>query len=253
MRVLAFALTLLLSLPAFADSYQQLYQAAGWPQQRMHFSDALQAAQLRYRNSLPPVVYEALVSNSNQRFAAAAVDQRALQALQSNLNNPEPALQFFQTPLGRKIVNAELLASRSDQLARYANGLPQVPADASRRLLIRHLAQSLPVQQAGAEVSLALAGVAADSLSQMIPGLLGGDSAQAMLDAQRQRLIQQMDADIDNSLLHVYRELSDAELEEFVGFAQSAEGQAYYQAALAAIRNGLAVGMSSSNLAPTSH
>ncbi|MET1080336.1 MAG: DUF2059 domain-containing protein [Pseudomonas sp.] len=232
----------LFTLPVVADDHAQLYQLSGWPEQRAHFSDALQAAQLRYRNSLPPAVYQALVDNSNQRFAPQAMDQRAQQQLRASLSDPRPALQFFQSPLGRKITAAELLATRRDQLAQHANGLPRVPADATRRLLIRHLAQALPATEAGAEVSLALAGVAADSLSQMIPGLLGGGQAQDLLDSQRQRLMQQMEGDLDNTLLHVYRELSDPELEEFAQFAESADGKAYYQAALAAIRAGLAVG-----------
>lgn len=248
MRAFILALSLLLSLPALADDYLQLYQAAGWPQQRMHFSDALQAAQERYRSSLPPAVHQALVNNSNQRFAPNAMDQRALQGLRSHLAAPASALQFFQSPLGRKIVDAELLATRSDQLARYANGLPRSEASATRRLLIRHLAQALPAREAGAEVSLALAGVAADSLSQMLPGLLGGGNTQALLDGQRQRLIEQIGADLDNTLLHIYRELSDPELEEFVSFAQSDAGKAYYQAALHALRSGLAVGQSSNGI-----
>jgi hypothetical protein len=250
MRAITLALTMLFSLPSWADDVLRLYQAAGWAQQRMHFSDALQAAQERYRSSLPPAVYQALVSNSSQRFNPQAVDQRAQQGLRESLGNPTPALQFFESPLGRKIVNAEVLASRSDQLARYANGLPRTDADATRRLLIRHLAQALPASQAGAEVSLALAGIAADSLTQMLPGLLGGDSTHMLLNSQRQRLVEQMNADLDNTLLHVYRDLSDAELEEFVSFAQSPDGQAYYQAALAAIRSGLAVGQSAASLAP---
>ena len=100
------------------------------------------------------------------------------------------------------------------------------------------------------EVSLALAGVAADSLSQMIPGLLGGNQAQNLLSSQRQRMIQQIEADLDNTLLYVYRELSDAELEEYVQFAQSEDGKAYYQAALKSLRAGLAVGMSGAELEP---
>jgi len=250
MRVLSIVLLLFLSLPSLADAQARLYQAAGWPQQRAHFNDALSAAQARYRSSLPPALYEALVNNSNQRFAPLAIDQRAQQSLRQNLVDPRPALLFFQSELGRKIIAAELLATHKDQLARYADGLPRIDASATRRLLIRHLAQALPAREAGAEVSLALAGVAADSLSQMLPGLFGGDSAQSLLNTQRQRLIEQIGADLDNTLLHVYRELSDPELEEFVGFALSAEGQAYYQAALAAIRAGLAVGQSSANLAP---
>src|SRR5699024_1714839 len=115
-------------------------------------------------------------------------------------------------------------------------------ADATRRLLIRHLANALPASQAGAEVTLALGSVAADSLSQMLPGLMGSGQANALLDTQRQRLIKQIDADIDNTLLNVYQDLSDAELEELVNFAQSTEGQAYYQAALKTLRASLANG-----------
>ena len=242
MRALCCFLLLLLSLPAMADTHAELYEKAGWPQQRAHFSDALSAAQARYSKSLPPAVYQALVDNSNRRFAARAMDERAESSLRAGLSDPAPALRFFESPLGRKIVTAELLATRPDQLAEYADGLPVSEADATRRLLIRHLAQALPASEAGAEISLALAGVAADSLSQMIPGLLGGGTAQGLLDGQRQRLVSQIDRDLDNTLLHVYRGLSDPELEEFVTFAQSSEGAAYYKAALAAIRAGLAVG-----------
>ena len=167
------------------------------------------------------------------------MEQRAEAALRSNLDDPKPALTFFQSATGRKVIAAELQATRKDQLAKHSQGLPRIEADATRRLQIRHLAQALPASQAGAEVSLALAGVAADSLSQMLPGLLGADQAQGMLDAQRQRLQAQIDGDLDNTLLHVYRELSDAELEEFVSFAQSPAGRDYYRAALAAVKASL--------------
>ena len=46
-------------------------------------------------------------------------------------------------------------------------------------------------------------------------------------------------------------ESSKQELEEFANFAESPDGKAYYQAALAAIRAGLAVGQSTSSLQQT--
>ena len=248
MRRLFLLLMMFCTLPAWADNLDDLFTVAGWPQQREHFNDALGAAQERYRNNLPPAVYQALVNNSSQRFAPAAMDQRAKGQMRKNLPNPSPALIFFQSPLGTKIVAAELLATRRDQLAKHAQGLPRMEADATRQLLINHLSRALPAREAGAEVSLAIAGVAADSLSSMIPGLLGGGQAQGMLNGQRQRLMEQIGADLNNTLLYVYRDLSDDELEQFATFAESSEGKAYYQAALAAIRAGLAVGQSSSNL-----
>ncbi|WP_409277486.1 DUF2059 domain-containing protein [Pseudomonas defluvii] len=248
MRRLFFLLLLSCTMPVWADSLDQLYKVAGWPEQRAHFTDALDAAQQRYQNSLPPAVFQALVNNSNQRFEPKAVDARAAAQLRANLSNPTPALAFFQSPLGRKVVAAELLATRRDQLAKNAKGLPRIQASDTRLLIIGHLAKALPAREAGAEVSLAIAGVAADSLSQMIPGLLGGAQAQGMLDGQRARLMEQIGNDLNNTLLYVYRDLSDPELEEFASFAESAEGQAYYKAALAAIRAGLAVGQNSADL-----
>ncbi len=250
MRRLFFLLIMCCTLPAWADSHDQLYKVAGWPEQRAHFTDALKAAQQRYQNSLPPAVFQALVNNSDQRFAPQAMDQRAENRLRQTLADPNPALAFFQSPLGRKVVAAELLATRRDQLAKNAQGLPHMQVSDTRALIIGHLSRALPAREAGAEVSLAIAGVAADSLSQMIPGLLGSDQAQGMLDGQRQRLMGQIGTELDNTLLYVYRDLSDPELEEFANFAESPEGQAYYKAALAAVRASLAVGQSTSSLNP---
>jgi hypothetical protein len=244
MRALLAAVLLIFTLPSLAanvasDPYVALYQAGGWPEQRAHFHTALKAAQTRYRHSLPAAIYQALVDNSNQRFAPAAMDQRALASLRQQLADPQPALAFLHSPLGRKITASEVQATRREQLAQHANGMPRSTADASRRLLIGHLVQALPAKEAGAEVSLALAGVAADSLSQMIPGLLGGEQAQGLLNSQRQRLMGQIAGDLDNTLLYVYRGLSDPELDEYVSFAESAAGQAYYQASLHALRAAL--------------
>ena len=247
-RPFSLLVLMICALPVWADNLDQLYKVAGWSDQRAHFTDALSAAQQRYRSSLPPAVFQALVDNSNQRFQAEAIDRRALAQLRTTLSDPSPALTFFQSPLGRKIVAAELMATRKDQLAKNAQGLPKIQASDDRLLLIGHLAQALPAREAGAEVSLAIAGVAADSLSSMLPGLLGGGQAQGMLDGQRQRLMQQIGADLNNTLLYVYRELSDTELEEFATFAESPEGQAYYQAAVAAVRAGLAVGQNGVDL-----
>ncbi len=240
MRVLLAGLFMLFSLSVQADEYLKLYQVAGWPQQRANFSQALAAAQLRYRDTLPPALYQALLESSNRRFAAQAMDQRALEALRSNLADPQPALQFFQGEVGSKVITDEIRASRGDQLALYSKGLPRSDAGATRRQLISQLSKALPAREAGAEVSLALAGVAADSLSEMLPGMLGEGQTQELLNTQRERLMQQIGNDLDNTLLYVYRDLSDAELQQFVSFAQSPAGQHYYQAALLAVRAAMA-------------
>ena len=83
MRRLLFSLLMFCVFPARADRHDQLYKVAGWAEQRAHFNDAISAAQQRYRNSLPPAVYQALVDNSKRRFAPQAMDQRALDSLRT--------------------------------------------------------------------------------------------------------------------------------------------------------------------------
>ncbi len=236
MRVLLVGMSLLFSLCAQADEYLELYQAAGWPQQRANFTIALEATQLRYRDTLPPALYQTLVDSSNQRFAPQAMEDSALQALRSQLGNPQPALTFFQGEVGRKVVTDEIHASQGAQLTQYNQGLPRSEAGAERRELIKQLANALPASEIGAEVGLALASIAADSLSEMLPGVLGPEQTQAVIETQRQNLQQRISSDQENTLLYIYRDLSDAQLKQFVSFAQSAEGQDYYRAASAAVR-----------------
>ncbi|HLT03609.1 MAG TPA: hypothetical protein VK019_01445 [Pseudomonas sp.] len=223
-------------LPAEATPHDQLFKAAGWPQQREHFQAALHQAQQRYRDSLPAGVYQALVNNSNQRFQPRAMDERALAALRARLADPAPALAFFQSPLGRKVVAAEVGASSPASLNRPP---PKATPSDARRALLQRLTQALPAGEASVEVSLALAGVAADSLSQMLPGLPLGMLGQGTLNGQRERLRAQVEPRLLDGLAQVYRSLGDDELERFVRFAESADGQRYYQAALAALRAAL--------------
>ncbi len=59
--------------------------------------------------------------------------------------------------------------------------------------IIGHLAQALPAREADAEVSLAIAAWR----SQMIPGL--ASQAQGIYNGQRERLMQQIDKDLNNT------------------------------------------------------
>ncbi len=232
---------LLISYVAHADEYESLYRAAGWPQQRANFSAALQATQQRYRDSLPAPLYNLLLENSNRRFDTRTMEQRALQRLRQVLPRPQAALQFFNGPIGRAVVLCETQASAPQTLAKYRYGLPPMTASGARLRLIQRLTRTLPLREAGADISLALAGVAADSLSQMLPGLGDINSTRAGLEQQRQQMMSRLEREQINTLLFIYYELNDAQLAEFTAFSESAAGRAYYQAALQTLRAGLQI------------
>ena len=58
--------------------------------------------------------------------------------------------------------------------------------------------------------------------------------------SQRQQLAERVQRDLPTSLRYVYRSLSDAQLAEFTRFAESADGNRYYRAAIVALRQALA-------------
>ncbi|WP_331454190.1 DUF2059 domain-containing protein [Thiopseudomonas alkaliphila] len=238
-RALVLTLGGLMSSSALADTVEQLYQQAGWAQQRTHFTQALQHTQQGFKGSLPEVVYQALLENSNQRFAPDKLRQQALNTLRSQLTQADPALAFFSSPLGRKVVAAETTATSPSTLRQYQQGIPKQPLEVSRQLVLRQLGEHIPFAEAGAEVALALSSVAASSLTQMIPGVFSSAQTNDLLGSQRQHLVQQMNQDLDNTLALVYRDLSDEELEQYLAFAQSASGQAYFSAALKAVQAAL--------------
>lgn len=109
MRFLLLFCVLLSSPSIFADAYIDLYQTAGWPQQQAHFASAVKQTQLRYQDTLPSAVYQALVNNSNKRFAADAMHQRAQSTLREQLHNPEAALAFLALKVGVKSLLPKLL------------------------------------------------------------------------------------------------------------------------------------------------
>lgn len=235
MRLACFILLWICSASVQADVYRDLFQASGWPQQRSNFSQALTKAAASYQIQLPPALYQKLVEASRQRFAPQAMEQRALEALYA-LSDPKPALHFFQTPLGRKVVVQEVRATGAELTLIQSQQFPLRQATQYRRSLVHSLAETLPITESALAVSAALASVFTDSANALLLGLLGADSANVLFNTQRPALLKQIEAHLEQTVLYVYRDLSDQELADFLAFTQSPAGRVYYQTALQVVR-----------------
>ena len=182
MRVVFALFLLLCSVTVLADDHARLYQSAGWPEQRAHFGEALKAAQQRYQASLAAGGLPGAGEQQRPALRAGGHGAARLAALRMSLADPQPALQFFESPLGRRIIAAETWATARDQLAAHANGhrpgrgrRHPAPADSpSGPGPAGHCRRRRGQPGAGLPV-------AADSLSSMVPGLFGGEQAQMLL------------------------------------------------------------------------
>lgn len=226
------------SLSANASS-AELYNASGMGQHQQHFQFALKAAQQRYSQQLPPSMYETLVRQSNQRFEPQGMNDRAQARLAIALveADQQAALRFYNSELGRKVVSAETRATSPASIVAMQRGLPTHQVSEERRQLILRLSDLLPALDLGVEVSLALAGLAADSANSFLGGLM--QIPDTVVTGRRDTLRGQMRPNLPDTLTHVYRDLSDDELKKLLAWSESEHGKVYYRAVELAVRDAL--------------
>lgn len=203
----------------------RLYELSGMATHQTHFQHALTAAQQRYAQQLPRNVYESLVRQSNQRFAPQAMTDRAQArlALALNAGSHQQAVAFYESGLGRKIVAVETQATSASSVAAMQRGIPQMDVSTERLDTLRQLSVTLPALELGVEVSMSLANLATQSANDLLGGLFQVPGN--VVDNRRDTLRGQMQPDLPNTLAYVYRDLSDAELKQYLDWAQSEAGR----------------------------
>ncbi|QJD59305.1 DUF2059 domain-containing protein [Pseudomonas sp. gcc21] len=224
---------------AAPGSTAALYQASGMNQHQEHFQFALKAAQQRYAKQLPARIHESLVNQSNLRFAPKDMHDRALARLALTLQEEDQrqALAFYDSALGRKVVNAETRATSPASIVAMQRGFPEPALSPERRAHIDRLSELLPALDIGVEVSLSLASLAAASANSFLGGLM--QIPESVVTGRRDDLRNQMQPNLPATLAHVYRDLSDDELAGLIKWSESEHGKLFYAAVELAVRDAL--------------
>lgn len=238
------AMTLLLSvalvvMTARAETQEQLYDLSGMAKHQSHFQNALSAAQQRYAQQLPANVHASLVRKSNQRFEPQAMQDRARSRLAVALHDAAHtrAMEFYRSPLGRRVVALETQATAPAAVKEMQRGIPQQQIEPQRYTLLRQLGNSLPALEVGVEVSMALANLATDSANELLGGLF--QVPVDLVSTRRENIRNQMIPELPNTLAYVYRDLSDQELKQYLQWSQSDAGVATYRAMELAAKDAL--------------
>lgn len=229
---------LALSLPALANT-NELYIASGLQTHQAHFQQALKKAQQRYAAQLPAAVADNLMRQTSERFEPDRMHARAAATLQVNLNDSEldQALSFYRSDLGQRVVAAETRATSPAEVSAMQNGVPLMQVSAERKAVIDRLASRLPALDLGEEVSMALASMATQSANQMLGGLF--QIPDGLATQQRGALRAQMEPNLPQTLLYVYRDLNDSQLKSYAEWSESESGRAFFKAANAAAHDAL--------------
>ena len=229
----------LIAMTARAETDPNLYELSGMAAHQSHFQDALSAAQQRYAQQLPANVHGSLVRRSNQRFAPQSMQDRARSRLAVALTDAahSKAVEFYRSPLGRKVVMLETRATSPAAVREMQGGFPQQQVSPERYTLVRQLGTTLPALEVGVEVSMALANLATDSANELLGGLF--QVPVDLVSTRRDNVRNQMLSDLPDTLAYVYRDLSDSELEEYLKWSQSEAGVTTYRAMELAARDAL--------------
>jgi hypothetical protein len=167
------------------------------------------------------------------------MQDRARSRLAVSLSNAAhvEAMDFYRSPLGRKVVTLETRATAPASVKEMQRGIPQQQVDPQRYTLVRQLSNSLPALEVGVEVSMALAGLATESANELLGGLF--QVPVDLVGTRRQDVRNQMAPDLPDTLAYVYRDLSNQELEQYLAWSQSEAGQAAFQAMELAAKDAL--------------
>lgn len=225
----------LFSLATHAD----LYRDSGMQRHQEHFQIALKQAQQRYLGVLPESLRQPLEQRSRQRFEPEGMHQRAQARLAVALDTQteQKAHAFYTSELGRKIVGLETKATSSTGIRALQQRTARPAVPATRQALLQRLGERLPVVELGVEAGVAIGSLAVQGANDLLGGLL--QIPTQSLDGQRQRLRGELQANLPDSLAQVYAPLSDQELINYLGWAESEAGQQFLSAVELAAREAL--------------
>jgi hypothetical protein len=217
------------------DEMQEIFRLSGLEAQ-IGALDRVVAASLVPNLQRVPAAQADVVRDAVLRAFSAPVIQQDVSARLAKANDPQQAaatLRWLRSPLGRRVTELETHASSAEgvqALEAFAQQLRSHPPDETRLALARALDQAIGQTDFAVEVSLASARAAMSALGAALPQekRLEPDKIEAAIEAQRQRLHQQLAMASLASTLFTYQNLSNAELESYVVFARSDAGRWYH-------------------------
>lgn len=185
---------------------------------------------------IPPQKFERLQHALIEAFHAQTLQKDILTRMQAELTEDEmeAALVWWNSSLGGKIARLEEEASTPQAMAAMAAmaaTLQQQPPAADRLTQIRRLEKALEVTELTVDMTLNIEVAAATSLAAaLLPAHQqpSFDALSARMEKKRAAVKSVMEPQVLVSLLYTYKSLEDAELDQYIAFAESEPGRKSY-------------------------
>jgi len=243
------------------DRLEALMDHSGLTEQLGHFEETVlvQLKEGAREASTPEAVEERIEEAVRSAYSARKLHQRFRGYLEGEFtaDEIESVLEWLESPLGQRITRLEEDSSSPEgyrdqqEIAEFL--VENLPVDRLNRY--RQLDEAVRVSELGFTVGVNTVVAVAEGVALVAPGLESPDAEElrAVMEARREEMTENMRAATLRSFAYTYRDLQIAELDRYLGFAESPIGRKYhailsagYDAVLSAAARDLGLALGSS-------
>jgi len=198
---------------------------------------------------LPKRVLSAMRASLPEAFAPARVKEVMLAEFAQELTDEDikGALQWFDSPLGKKCTQLEEAASTAEaqaEMLKFAAGLQNSPPTAERLKALRELDSAVKITDSAVDMAMSIQVAIALGMLATLPmeQRERPDDVARELERSRPDIENMVRTETFISNLYTYKDLTDAEIKQYAEFARSPAGSKFGLAAISALKKALSEG-----------
>lgn len=187
---------------------------------------------MKQSGQVPPMVAETLGHIVSSSFRAGDIERRIIADLDENLSDAqlEAVRDWYETPVARKIAEAEIAASAPDswqQVRAQAPALNERYQGTERARMFDRFDRASRATESAVDTSIAVQLGMATAMAALSTDSVHYEQIRQRIEGQRSMLRGMMEQQVYDSYLYTYRNISNQELGLYLDFLESDAGSAF--------------------------
>lgn len=199
---------------------------------------------VKQSGQVPPMVAETLGHIVSSSFRAEDIERRIVTELDENLSGAQltAVRDWYETPVGRKISEAEIAASAPDSwqdVRAQAPALNKQYQGTQRARMFDRFDRASRATESAVDTSIAVQLGMATAMAALSTDSVHYEKLRQRIEGQRSMLRGVMEQQVYDSYLYTYRNISNQELELYLDFLESDAGSAFSRVVTSSIQQAI--------------
>ncbi|MBD3640679.1 MAG: DUF2059 domain-containing protein [Marinobacter sp.] len=187
---------------------------------------------MKRSGQVPPMVAETLGQIVSSSFRAEDIERRIVTELDENLSDAQltAVRDWYETPVARKISEAEIAASAPDswqEVRAQAPALNEKYRGTERDRMFDRFDRASRATESAVDTSIAVQLGMATAMAALSTDSVHYEQLRQRIESQRSMLRGMMEQQVYDSYLYTYRNISNQELGLYLDFLESDAGSAF--------------------------